>query len=115
MATRFDAAPLQTELDITEPRWRKWFQDMWGAVNAVSLPAASSVTVGASPFTYKFAGGGQSSLIVSGGTVSLIEFSRSGSIFFTIANASPGMFSLSNGDSLRITYTVAPTVTLVLR
>jgi 6-phosphogluconate dehydrogenase (decarboxylating) len=46
--------------------------------------------------------------------VSLIEFSRNGTTFFPVGT-SGGMFSVTQGDYLRVTYTAAPTLTLVPR
>lgn len=113
--TRFDSAPLQTKLDIDDNRWRKWFQDMWALVNAIRLPLPISVTVGASPFTYQFANGGSASILVNGGTVSLIEWSRDGTTFYKVGTTTDSMYTVSSGDYIRVTYTVIPTVKVVLR
>lgn len=53
------------------------------------------------------------SIIVTGGTVTRLEYGR-GSTFTTIPGLS-GMIELSKGDSLRITYAVAPTLKVILR
>lgn len=112
--SRFDSAPLQIELDITEPRWRGWFQAMWANAMGMGLPLPSAVAPGASPYVYQYQLGGQASLIVSGGTVSLVEFSRDGSTWYTVGTG-PGSYQLTAGDRLRITYAAAPTINLVLR
>jgi hypothetical protein len=89
------------------------------AVPAASAPvsgasiAPSAITVTASPFTYQNATGYAADVIISGGTVSLVEFGRSGA--FTNVGTVAGMFGLSPFDSIRVTYTVAPTMTLVTR
>jgi hypothetical protein len=114
-ASRFDSAPLQTAIDEQEPRWRKWFLDVWSNINALSLPLPTVIVVTASPFIYQYLGAGQVDVIVSGGTVNPVQFSRDGVNYFTIATATPGMFSLSQGDYLKVTYTVAPTMELVVR
>lgn len=75
--------------------------------------APSAITVTASPFTYQNASGYAADVIISGGTVSLVEFGRSGA--FSNAGTIAGMFGLSPFDSIRVTYTVAPTMTLVTR
>lgn len=72
----------------------------------------SGITVGASPYAYKTSFDG--SVIVNSGTVSLIEFSRDGSAFFTLGTTA-GIVPLSRGDTLRTTYTVAPTMTFIPR
>lgn len=75
-------------------------------------PSAISVT--ASPFTYINQTGGNADVIVSGGGISLLEFSRNGSTFFSTGSFY-GMFTLSPYDRLRVTYSAAPTMTLVPR
>lgn len=115
MASRFDSAPLQGPPDFSDPRWRKWFQDVWTALQALGLPAPIVEAVGASPFTYQYTGAGQASLAISGGTVSLIEFSRDGTTWYAIGSATNAMPLLSQGDYLRITYVAPPTLTLILR
>ena len=113
--SRFDAAPLQTQVDSTDPRWRNWFQSVWELVNARALPLPSAITLGASPYTYQFHYAGTASVLLSGGTVSLVEWSRDNVTWFTVGTSSPGMFHMSQNDFLRVTYTVAPTMTLVFR
>jgi hypothetical protein len=70
------------------------------------------VTVGTSPWVYQATQGYRETLIVSGGTVSLIEFSRDGATWFGLGETA-GMFVLDPGDRLRITHTAAPTVTRI--
>lgn len=80
--------------------------------NYTTLPRA--ITVTASPFTYINQTGGNVDVIVSGGGISLLEFSRNGSTFYSTGSFY-GMFSLSPYDRLRATYVSAPTMTLVPR
>lgn len=70
--------------------------------------SALAITVGPSPFGYQnpFPG----NVVVSGGTVSLIEISR-GAFGFVSAGVLGGTFFLSPADVLRVTYAVAPTMT----
>jgi hypothetical protein len=70
------------------------------------------VTAGTSPWVYQATQGYRETLIVSGGTVSFIEFSRDGATWFGLGETA-GMFVLDPGDQLRITHTAAPTVTRV--
>jgi hypothetical protein len=72
------------------------------------------VTVGASPFTFQNTTGRSVDLIVTGGTVSAIAFSRDNVTFYGVGSTA-GVFWLSPYDYLRVTYTVAPTITLVPR
>lgn len=83
----------------------------WNGLYLGLPPAAeAAVVVGVSPYIYSPIRKG--SLIVSGGTVSAIDFSRDGTTFYS-AGQTAGMFTLNAADQLRITYTVTPTVTFV--
>ena len=84
------------------------------AANLTSYTAApSNIAVGASPFTHQNAGSFSEDVIVSGGTVSAITFSRDNITFYTLPTS--GMFHLSPSDRLVVTYTAAPTMTSVPR
>jgi hypothetical protein len=74
----------------------------------------SAISVSASPFTYINQTGATADVMISGGGVSLLEFSRDGTTFFSTGSFY-GMFTLSPYDRLRATYAVAPTMTLVPR
>lgn len=83
-----------------------------------AMTAAESVTPGASPYT--FTANRDGNLIVSSGTsltydtyVSQIEYLRNGAA--TAISVTAGLFPLLVGDGIRITYTVAPTVTFIPR
>lgn len=81
--------------------------------NAAVLP--SNITVTASPMTYQNATGYNADVIISGGTVSSIEFTRDNTTFYT-TGLTTGVITLSPSDRVRVTYTtVAPTMTLVPR
>jgi len=72
------------------------------------------VTVGASPFTFQNTTGRPMDLIVTGGVVSAIDFSRDNITFYSVGQTA-GVFWLSPYDYLRVTYTATPTITLVPR
>jgi len=74
--------------------------------NAASAPVAPS----GSPFTYINTSARAQSVIVSGGTVSLIEYSRDG-VTFTVVGVLAGLVYLNPGDRIRVTYVTAPTIT----
>ena len=76
------------------------------------LPRA--IAAGASPFTFQNTTGRSITVIVTGGTVSAVAFSRDNVTFYGVGSTS-GVFWLSPNDRLRVTYTVAPTLTLVPR
>lgn len=86
----------------------------YGAVNYRVLTAPAGITVGASPFTYNNTASNDQSVIVKGGTVSKIEFSRDNITYFDVGVVA-GMFTVSKGDYLRVTYTVVPTMTGISR
>ena len=84
---------------------RQWYLYFQGADPAPVSP----VTVTASPFLYTPSDVG--SVVVQGGTVSLIEIVRKGTSVNTGVTA--GVIPIARGDQLRITYTVLPTVTFL--
>jgi hypothetical protein len=67
--------------------------------------ALQPVTVGASPYIYQAQTNGL--LIISGGTVSAIAYSRDRTAFYTLGQTS-GLFPLFALDYIRVTYTVLP-------
>jgi hypothetical protein len=87
-----------------------WYFFWSGMFRGLAPAAEAAVTVGDSPYVYSAPVRG--SVIVNGGTVSAIAFSRDGTTFYTTGQTA-GMFLLCAGDLLRITYTVLPTVTFV--
>ncbi len=89
----------------TSSPWYKYFSALF-----VGKPpgAESTVTIGTSPYTYTATQRGF--LIVQGGTVSLVQWSRGGVTNHT-TGVTQGCFPLSQGDSLIITYTGAPNLT----
>ena len=79
----------------------------------LSEPDISTIKVGSSPFTYVAPVGG--TVIVNGGSTTQIQFSRDGANFY-ITGQTAGMFPLSQGDQLIVTYPVAPpTMTFIPR
>ena len=89
--------------------WYFFFVGLWKGLPPEN---ESAVVLGASPYAYQAQRAG--TVIVSGGTVSAIDFSRSGTTYYS-TGATAGVFPVSALDYLRITYTVAPTVTFVPR
>lgn len=72
------------------------------------------VVASGSPFLYTNADTYTVDLMVSGGGVSKLEFSRDGVVFYDTGSYY-GMFTLSPSDMLRVTYTQAPILTLIPR
>lgn len=89
--------------------WFRLWQGLWSGVPTQNL---SVVRATGSPFTYQAPAGG--TLIIQGGTVTQVQFSRDGTTFF-VTGQTQGMFPVSQGDALVITYSVAPTLTFVPR
>jgi len=84
------------------------------APNNSYLIQPSGITVGASPFTFTNDNLYTVDIIVEGGGVSLLEFSRDGTTWYSTGSFY-GMFTLSKGDRLRATYAAAPNMTLIPR
>ena len=81
-----------------------------GVVYTAPVPSTAAVqpiAVGASPFTYQNSQDAAIVVIVSGGTVTTIQFSRDGTNWYTVGLLA-GQFWLNPGDRLRVTYVVAP-------
>jgi hypothetical protein len=90
----------------TSSSWYRWVQ----ATEQGTAPAQeSAVTPGASPYTYTAPRKGF--LIVNGGTVSQISYSRSGT--FHVTGQISGMVNMNQYDQVQITYSAAPTLTWV--
>lgn len=87
--------------------WYFFLSSLW-----TGLPpsAESAVTVGTSPFAYTAKQRGF--MIVQGGSVSLVQYSRDGVTNHTTGQTQ-GCFPLSQGDLLIVTYSVAPAMTWV--
>lgn len=89
---------------------KDWFFFLVGLYNGLPPQAENPVVLGASPYVYTNEAKG--TVIVSGGTVSDVSFSRNGTTYYTTGQTA-GMFTLNSQDFLRITYTVPPTTTFV--
>lgn len=111
MAQQFNQAPTYNQPlvvgNVTSKDWYFFWNAIW---KGLAPGAETAITPGVSPYTYSAAVKG--SVIVSGGTVSLIRFSRDGTTFYTVG-ATAGMFTLNAADRLEVTYTVVPTMTFV--
>jgi hypothetical protein len=89
---------------------RDWYFFWAGLYRGLPPENVTEPIAGASPYTYSAQRRG--SLIVTGGTVSLIEFSRDGANFYDVGQTS-GMFALNAADILRITHAGAPNLAFV--
>lgn len=85
----------------------------------VVVPTAYTVApavqaAGASPYTYTNANIYAEDVAIAIGTVTAIEFSRNGTTWYP-SGIIAGVIRLSPGDKVKITYTVAPTITRIPR
>lgn len=111
MPQQFNTVPTyQVPLTAQGVTVKDWYFFFVGIFRGLPPGNVVPVTPGVSPYDYVAPSKG--TLIVSGGTVSAIEFSRDGTTFFATGQTA-GMFTLNQSDFLRISYSVVPTVTFV--
>ena len=110
---QFNTIPTNT-VSLTDKNviQRVWYFFWQGLYRGVPPASESSVTPGLSPFTYTATVKGE--LIVQGGTVSMIQRSRTLGTNYNLG-VTQGPISLNAGDSAVITYSVAPTLTFFPR
>ena len=95
--------------------WYRFFLNLFVLSGSGQPPAEpTAVTITASPFTYINTSNLLVDIMISGGVISTLEFSRNGVTFFNTGSYY-GMFGLSPGDRLRATYVTPPIITLVPR
>lgn len=109
--SQFNTIPtFQVSLSEGRNTKKDWYFFWNGLFRGLPPGNVVEVTPGASAYVYSAAVKG--SLIVAGGTVTLIEFSRDGTMFYDVG-VTAGMFTLNASDQLRVTYAVAPDMTFV--
>jgi hypothetical protein len=98
-----DTVALKSEADSTAT-----LQAMSQPLRGNTKPPFMPVTPGASPFSFvaPFAG----DVVITGGTVSATALSRDGTNFITYP---PGVVRVAQGDTVKVTYSAAPTMTMV--
>lgn len=107
--TAYRAIPTyKTPLVIGENLSASWYRWMNDTDQGAPPSAEAAVAVGPSPFTYQAPKKGF--LIITGGTVSAVQFRRVGTYS---TGQTAGMFPVSLGDALIVTYSGAPTMTFV--
>lgn len=108
--TQFRRVPTYEQpLTIQERNSSYWYRFFQDSDTGRPPTAEASITVTASPFTYTAPRKGF--VIVNGGTVSIIAFSRSGTFYTT--GQTTGTFTVAQGDQLKVTYSGLPTMTFV--
>lgn len=97
--------------DVAQPTTGDSAQDMVLQPAEMPTRAAETVIPGASPYTFTARCDGF--LIVQGGTVSQLDYRR---LAATVQiGVTAGLLPVQLGDGIRVTYTVAPTVTFIPR
>lgn len=102
----------QSPLEVQGATTRGWYTFWLGLLQGQPSGTPVGITVGVSPFSYVAPNGGN--VVVSGGTVSQIAFSRDG-INFYVTGVTAGMIPVSQFDTVKVTYTVKPTMTFIPR
>jgi hypothetical protein len=88
-----------------DANWYRYYQ----AMNSGQPPSGEmSVPMTASPFIYSAPRAGY--VVISGGTVANVMVSRTPGTYY-LSGQTSGMFPVSQGDLLKITYTAIPTMT----
>lgn len=109
---------LNTQPTYEEPLTKKgfttrgWYTFWSGLLKGQPTGLPSAVPLTASPMNYKAPSGG--TVIIQGGTVSLVSISRDGITNFNTGQTQ-GLFPVSLGDVLIINYTGTPALTFVPR
>lgn len=91
---------------------RGWYSFFAGLFTGQPVGQPVSVALATSPMAYRATQGGH--LIIQGGTVTMVSLSRDGVTNFNTGQTQ-GIFPLSQGDTLFITYTGTPVLTFVPR
>jgi hypothetical protein len=96
------------ERAVSQKDWYLFFTNLYTAVTDGLPQPEEEVTIDASPAVYTAVIRGQAH--IGGGNVSSVEFSRNGTDWYDTGLVD-GFVEMDKADSLRITYTVLPTVT----
>lgn len=106
-----DSASRTIGVEVTQPVGVDWLSEMVMQASESTPTPLEAITPGASPYTYTATRRGHVS--VYGGTVSQIDFVRAGTT--TTLGGTSGVFPVSVGDGIKVTYTVAPTMKFIPR
>jgi len=113
MTAQFNRMPTyQESLSSQGNTTRGWYSFWSGLWSGQPTGALAALTLQPSPMSYVASAGG--SLLVSGGTVSQISFSRDGMNYY-VTGATQGLLPMSKGDTLKVTYTGTPQIAFVPR
>lgn len=91
-----------------------WFRSLNNLFNWVGVAGpTSAITVSSSNFTYTAPSNGW--VIVNGGTVTQVAFSRDSGNTFLTTGATNGVFPVAQNDQLKVASSANPTMTMVPR
>lgn len=107
----WEAVVRDTIRTVTD-RWRGWIVEVDEALNGVANAVPADLTLTGSPFTFTNQTKSTVMLMINGGSVSAIQYTRDGVNFYSVPS---GALSVFPGDQVRITYSATPTVTVVPR
>lgn len=93
---------------LSQQDWYIFLVNLYRSATEGLPQPEEAVTLEASPMVYLAVIRGQAH--VGGGTVSAVEFSRNGSDWYD-AGITEGFVQMDKGDFLRVTYSIAPTIT----
>lgn len=97
--------PITDDGKPISPRWWSFFSQQFGPQKA------QQITPTGSPFVFK-SPNYRGVLLVSGGTVSAVTYSQENTVYYPTGQVA-GCFPMAGADFLKLTYTVAPTLTYV--
>jgi hypothetical protein len=113
MSTTFNRAPTYDDaLTQKGATSRGWFTYWFGLGKGQPTGPIAAISPGVSPYTFTAPQGG--TVLVQGGTVSLIQITRDGVNNFNTGQTQ-GAIPVSQGDSLIVNYSVVPTLTFIPR
>jgi len=96
-----------TDGRFTNKSWYFFWQALFSGIPPADV---QKIVVGVSP--YQFQASVKGSLIINGGTISQVTFSRDG-VNSVVTGQTQGIFPVNAGDYLTITYSAPPTLTFV--
>lgn len=105
---------LDEKTSLISREWYRFFFNLFMMVKGNYEVLPTDIVVDTSPFLYINTTNGNVDVMISGGGISTLEFSRDGTTFYDTGSYY-GMFSLSPSDMLRVTYVSAPVMTLIQR
>jgi len=111
VANQFNKLPnFTTPLSDGKVTLKEWYFFWAGLFRGLPPGNVEPLTLDPSPFI--FSAPAKGFVLLSGGTVSAVAFSRDGVTYYATGETA-GQFTLSAQDFLRVTYSVAPTMTFV--